>query len=381
MGSFLDRSKFGWGVCIDDMWTYAGVLPPKSIIIPHFLSVRLPQGPSSMNFGKKKNPPGSGKARRRRLSTVSLVSLSEVQKTELTNLFTKNLARHLRRNRVKFVRCWFQWNLFQPRIYRRRWKQAYAFPLDNFVDTMNDHGIDIIAVIGNGYYRFLPSGINVNNLNEYLPRLGEASREIVRHYKGRISMWQLENEPDWWLEHFASDWRRGGIWFERDAVDSILGELHGAVVEEDPGTPTMINLEADTSAAFSRSYSRYCDVLGLDFYPNYTHSEPINVSKLKEKVLEAKSLSGKQIMITETGYPSGPRLFGFDQEKQVEYTRAICEEAHSIDSVGALGIWRLSDPYWLSFPFQENSFGLINRQGLPKRAWFEYLEQVRKTTS
>ncbi|MGI0090356.1 MAG: hypothetical protein ACREBS_01480 [Nitrososphaerales archaeon] len=372
-GAFMDGSKFSCGICIDDMWTYAGVLPPKSIIIPHLLSVRLPQGPFSMNFGK--NPSTRGRAR---LSTVSLTEPSDAQKTELTKLFSKNLARHLRQNRVRFVRCWFQWNLFQPRIYSGK-DQAYEFPLDNFVQTMNDEGIDIIAVIGNGYDRFLPAGLNINNLNEYLPRLSEASREIVSHYRGKISMWQLENEPDWWLEHFASDWRRGGIWFDRDAVDRILGELHGTVLEEDPGALTMINLEADTSGAFSRSYSRFCDVLGLDFYPNYTHADPINVSKLKDKVSEAKKSSGKQIMITETGYPSGPKLFGFDQKRQSEYIRAICEEVYSIDSVGALGIWRLSDPYWLSFPFQENSFGLINRQGMPKDAWFVYLDQVKRS--
>ncbi len=366
--SFED-GRFRWGVCIDDMWTYAGVLPPKSIIIPHLLRLRLPQGPLSMNFGR-------GAAISHPLLAASHTSPTALQKTDVAKLYSRKLARQLRQNRVQFVRCWFQWNLFQPRIQRGK-DQVYDFPLDNFVQTMNDEGIDIIAVIGNGYERFLPIGLDIDNLDEYILRLTEASREIVRHYRGKIALWQLENEPDWWMAHFASDWRRGGMWFHRDAVDRILEGIHRVVREEDPRTPTKINMQADSATA-SRSYFKFCDILGLDFYPNYTHSEPINVSNLKEKVSKARRISGKQTMITETGYPSGPGILGFDQAKQVEYVKAICQEAYSIDSVNALGIWRLSDPYWLSFPFHENNFGLINRQGLPKGAWFEFLDQVNK---
>lgn len=360
------------------MWTYAGVFPPKSIIIPHVLTVRLPQGPFSMNFGEYPHTPSIGKPQRvydSKLSTVSFFDLSDFQKKEMTKMFSMNLAKHLKKDKIRFVRCWFQWNLFQPKIYPGK-DQIFQFPLDDFVQTLNDEGIDIIAVIGNGYYRFLPTGLHINNLNQYLPRLVDSTRQIVRHYKGKISMWQLENEPDWWVEHFATDWRRGGIWFENVAVDRILGALHKTVQEEDPTTPTMINLEADTAGAFSKSYANYCDVLGLDFYPNYSHASPIDVSEVKRKVTKAKISSGKPIMITETGYPSGPALFGFGQKEQAEYIRMICEESYSNDSIIALGMWRLSDPYWFSFPFQENSFGLINRQGLPKLGWFEYLNQI-----
>lgn len=371
----FDDSKFRWGVCIDDMWNYAGVLPPKSIIIPHLLRLRLPQGPFATNFGSAATTNITHVARS--LTNAPLIGLSSKQRTELARNSTKKLARHLRQKRVQFVRCWFQWNLFQRNIQRGN-SQTYEFPLDDFVQTMNEEGIDIIGVIGNGYERFLPVGLDINNLNQYIFRLSEASREIVRHYRGKIGMWQLENEPDWWLVHLAGDWRRGGVWLRRDAVDRILGEIHRIVREEDPDTQTKINIQADSPASFLKFCSKYCDVLGLDFYPNYLHPKPINVSRLKDKVSEARRLSGKQTMITETGYPSGPGFFGFDQKKQVEYVRAICEEAYSIDSISALGIWRLSDPYWLSFPFRENNFGLINRQGIPKAAWFEYLDQVRK---
>src|SRR2546430_11732905 len=43
--SLLDLTKrFSFGVNLDDPWRYSGVTPPRSIIIPHLLSVSLPEG-------------------------------------------------------------------------------------------------------------------------------------------------------------------------------------------------------------------------------------------------------------------------------------------------------------------------------------------------
>jgi len=370
--------KFRFGVCIDDAWTYAGLRPPKSIIIPHLLQVTLPQGPFSVDFGGKRSAQELKlKESHPDLSTVALFDLPDAERREVTRLLSKNLARRLKDNRVNFVRCWFQWNLFQPRIAAGR-AQSFRFPLDDFVKVLHDSSINIIGVLGNGYYRFLPMGLDIDKPEVYLARLAESSREIVRHYRGKISMWQLENEPNWWVEHFASDWRRGGIWLTKNLQDLILSELCAIVREEDRGSQTMINLESDNNpSAFAKSYSKYSDVIGLDFYPNYASASPITVSELSRKV-DAVRPEGKPIMITETGYPSGPSLFGYSPDKQAEYVNSICEKAYSIDAVTSLGMWRLSDPYWLSFPFQENSFGLIDRRGRPKPAWNEYLRQAKE---
>jgi hypothetical protein len=62
--------------------------------------------------------------------------------------------------------------------------QTYQFPFDDFVETMNFHGIDVIAVIGNGYYRFLPEGLNIDDPDVYIARLVEASKEICATPQG-----------------------------------------------------------------------------------------------------------------------------------------------------------------------------------------------------
>jgi hypothetical protein len=365
-----DKDSFGWGICIDNSWTYAGFPAPKSIIIPHVLSLRLPQGPVSLNFGER-----SGKKSSRDPTTVSYPDLSYSKKRDLTRIFCRNLATALNKNNIRFVRIWFQWNLFQPRILPGK-EQNFRFPLDEFVRFMNEKEIEIVGVIGNGYYRFLPVGLDIDNASAYVARLSLASREIVRHYKGKIAVWQLENEPNWWFEHFAVDWRRGGVWFEPNIQEKILGELYKVVREEDPNALAMVNLEADSTHNHFSKYSAFYDILGLDFYPNYLNANPINVAGLK-KAAEIKRECGKKVMITETGYPSGPSLLGYNKKNQSTYVKLVCEEAYSDDAISALGMWRFSDSYWLSFPFQENSFGLLNRQGFPKPAWYEYIQATK----
>src|SRR5438445_12287015 len=43
--SLLDLTKgFSFGIDLDDPWRYSGMNPPRSIIIPHLLSISLPAG-------------------------------------------------------------------------------------------------------------------------------------------------------------------------------------------------------------------------------------------------------------------------------------------------------------------------------------------------
>src|SRR5579862_2590785 len=133
-GTTLPRifeDAFGWGVCIDNPWTFAGRLPPKSIVIPHVLSLRLPQGPISMNFGRQMK----FKKFNRGLSTVSFFDPVESKRREISRMFSRNVAREFQKNKIRFVRIWFQWNLFQKKIARGK-IQDYQFPLDDFVETM-----------------------------------------------------------------------------------------------------------------------------------------------------------------------------------------------------------------------------------------------------
>jgi hypothetical protein len=367
-----ERGEFQWGISIDNMWIYAGAAPPKSIVIPHLPNVELPQGP----FSPRMVPPES-------LATSQYSTLSNTLSNQPDNnseerkTLCKSVAKQLKSCGIDFVRGWFQWNLFQKKIAKGE-KQDYEFPLDDFVQIFNEEGIKIIAVLGNGYYRFLPKRLNIDNPVQYMARLMESSREIVRHYSRKICMWQLENEPNWWLQHFSADWRRGGVWFERKIDEMILSGLQRIVKEEDGETQTMINLEVDTAKVFFKTYAKYCDLLGLDFYPNYLWADPMGSPEVSRIAREARIATGNKVMVAETGYPSGPFFFGFNDAKQARYVSVVSNEAYSTEDVIGLGMWRLSDTYWYSFPYQENNFGLLTRTGLPKKAWLEYVNQIRQ---
>ena len=388
-------SKFSWGISIDDMWRYAGVHPPESVVIPYLLSARSQSGQFTL-------PPHSDRA-----DNCEDISTIHTPITDASNYLdtcrsSEALASFLKKQRVGFVRCWFPWNFFER--FSKVQSSArpdgslapdlssnYRFPLDDFISKMDEAGIGIIAVLGNGYSRFLPTGLGTNKLDEYVKRLTDSSTQIVRHYKDKVKVWQIENEPNWWRAHYTIQWRKGRIWLEAKSQEAILSALYNVVRSECPSSTIMINLEADSKRfRFSRFfprltapmdwklYAKYCDILGLDLYPNYSSSAPIDASVISRAAMQARRETGLPIFVIETGYPTGPRLLGYNEEKQAKYISSACEQAFSSDSVSGLGVFRFSDSHWKSFPFHENHFGLLTRFGKPKRGWNEYVDQIKQ---
>ena len=279
--------------------------------------------------------------------------------------------------RIQFVRSWLPWNSFEKKYNPS--ELSISFPFDKFIADMGKAGIEVMGVVGNGYSRFLPQGVNTNDPEGYIKALARSSTEIVRHYKDSINIWQIENEPNWWLEHTASSWRHGEIWLKMGMQDRILSTLHGIVREEAPNAKITVNLESDAKKTNFKSYAKYCDVLGLDFYPNYSHSSPVDASGIKFAAIVKKQVS-IPVYVAETGYPSGPRLLGYNVLKQAEYIKSACENSFGTDEIAGIGIWKYNDSYLRSFPDQENHFGLLSKEGKPKPAWKEYAEQIRKAT-
>ena len=184
----LDLTKrFAFGINLDDPWRYSGVTPPKSIIIPHLLSVSLPEGKVldqaddlEIKAHRDSEPStGSGRA-----------SLA--------------LADSLADAGISFVRCWFPWNYSEETpvpassLDQLLDKSYSQWPLDNLVNTLSNKGIAIVPVVACGYQRMLPKGLEPDaNKGLYLKRAATHARLLVRHYKDRIKCWQIENEPNW----------------------------------------------------------------------------------------------------------------------------------------------------------------------------------------
>src|SRR5881396_1535679 len=104
---------------------------------------------------------------------------------------------------------------------------------------------------------------------------------------------------------------------------------------------------------------------------------PIDTRVLKFGDEVAKAL-GKPVMVSETGYPSGPSVLGYSPDRQSEYVEGSTRQAYSLDGVTGIGIWRYVDTSWRSFPPQENHFGLFDNRGSPKPAWAAYLRVIKE---
>ena len=369
MASRMDLGKkFSVGVNIDASWRFAGVKEPRSIILPHLLSISLPEG--------------------RWLDTLEEAEIRAHGDSEPSTAAARAslaLADNLQQARADFVRCWFSWRFFEPRLappssLDRLAEAGYPqYPMDDFVGTLTGRGIEVVPVIACGYQRMLPDGMSVDSdPTTYLRRAAVHARLVVRRYKDRVKHWQIENEPNWWEMHEAGGWRRGASWVESGPFrEDLLRVLNEAVHQEDPSALTIINLEADRPIAKIEEYARNCDVIGLDFYPNYRSAEPLSVAPF-EKASDYARSSGKPLFVAETGYPSGPALLGYSEQKQAQYVELAVREAFAQDRINAIGLWRYVDTSWRSFPEQENHFGLIDEKRGPKDAWFKLIQILKE---
>ena len=353
---------------LDDPWRYSGIAPPRSIIIPHLLSVGLPEG-KILDEADDREIREHGETEPKTVAGRAVLALAE----------------KLVQASIDFVRCWFPWKYFEPfpmpeseldQLLERSYSR---WPLDDLVNTLTSRGVDVIPVVGCGYHRMLPEGLEPDtNRTLYLRRASIHARLLARHYMDRVKCWQIENEPNWWTEHEAGGWRSGLSWIqERGFRKKLLQTLNSAVHTEDPRANTIVNLESDAKVLAPGPYASICDVLGLDFYPNYKTAHPVNPGVLKLADQVAKALQ-KPVMISETGYPSGPSFLGYSADRQAMYTEYACREAYALDSVTGIGIWRYTDTSWRSFPPQENHFGLFDKKGNPKPAWGAFQAAIKE---
>ncbi len=371
----FESGKFQWGINIDNVWIYAGLPPPKSEIMPFLISLKLSRGPTD-TF----EHPNLSQALDEHNNNLQLPDEPEPESVEQV---CQDLVARLKEAKISFVRAWFPWNYFTKDLQspdqdnERQTPPTFEFIMDTFVETLTTNGLGVLGVLANGYSRFLPNGADVENLRKYLLQLIPSCEEIVRHYKGTIDIWQIENEPNWWKGHVAVDWRSGLIWLEHKSEEMILEALHNVVRQECPNGKIVINVEADRRSINWELYTKYADVLGLDFYPGYVHPRESSAAEIRAIASDVKKQTGKQLIVTETGQPSGPQLLGYSEGDQAEYVKSACEESFSSDILDGLAVWRYSDSYWRSFPMQENHFGLLTKERDPKKAWFEYVDQIK----
>jgi len=93
---------------------------------------------------------------------------------------------------IKWILSTFYWS----RIERERGKFDFT-NYDAFVDTANSEGKKILAVLGYGTEWLSPKGKSERYISpENLPLFLNFVEETARHFKGRVHVWNIWNEPN-----------------------------------------------------------------------------------------------------------------------------------------------------------------------------------------
>jgi len=263
-------------------------------------------------------------------------------------------------------RPWIHWGVVEPVIaqpllrlsditderveqYARDETKGWS-DYDHLVRACSAAGIDLHLVIGGGYYFALPlfehatSGLkflpSVVGREHYLAHLYLHVRAVVRRYRGRIKLWQLENELNGAGETKTfAHWRLGRHWWNWSFLTDIMETLHQAVKTEDEQALVSHNFVTDFRRIPGlthwkldiKRWMHLVDIVGVDSYPDYLLGYWTRGAAVARIAAAAKEISSdKPVMILEAGYPTAPSYRGFSEERQVRYLEAAipaCFEA------------------------------------------------------
>ena len=246
---------------------------------------------------------------------------------------------------------------------------------DYMVDACAAARIELHPVVGAAYHfqvpfidhvtsglRFLPS---TAGRDHYLGRLFLHARGVVRRYRDRVGLWQIENELNAAGETKTFvRWRHGRMWWNWSFLTAVMQTLHRAVKTESQKALVSHNFQCDYRRVPGiwdwrrdvRRWAQAVDIVGVDRYPDYMIGRFSRGRAVARTVEAAKEVSGgKPVMIMEAGYPTAPSYRGFSEQGQVRYIESAIEA--SIDA-GAEGFYyyNLVSPEGHLKWFQGNSF-------------------------
>lgn len=271
---------------------------------------------------------------------------------------------------------------------------------DMMIDSLVDAGIEPHVVLGAAYDFQVPvlgpgDGRTLavpDNLgrDRYLAQVHLHARAAVRRYRGRVKLWQLENELNVAGETMLFfRWRSGRSWLDRGFLTALIEVLSCAVRQEDPAALTSHNFHTDIRLVKGIYDWRddvglwlpFIDVVGVDSYPNYIFGWPSRGHAVGNKVREAVRVSGgRPVMVLESGYPVRPRYRGFNEARQAEYAKDAPASAREAGA-GGFYYYEICSPegYAVDGPWSdlflqsvEPWWGMVRSDDSRRPAWFAY---------
>jgi hypothetical protein len=303
--------------------------------------------------------------------------------------------------------------------------------MDALVDAFSGQGIKLILVVGAAYVKECPlytaadgtrRPISPDSLGRplYLTAMRWLVGAGVRRYSDRVSYWQIENE----LNAAASvaqfvKWRVNEPSWKNLAFLKDLLQTLGDVVHEEgrssgrelktvhnflcglPWAPwqglvsrkkILAPSQTPSHSPVAKSRQDPLDIIGIDSYSNYYLGVPAMGRGLDKHVRDAVSASGgRPVWVLETGFPRGPRMRGFSEERQAKYFSEMFDEAYKsgaslalafgwfwnpngwyTDRSGSLPWWhpQAGEQYWSPIETRSGPDGSKQRRFAP--AWGEF---------
>jgi hypothetical protein len=242
---------------------------------------------------------------------------------------------------VEWIRMPIRWQWLEPQRGEDRWERY-----EGAVDQARDAGIEILAVLGGTPLwssgidrRALPRGVDWDSFE---PRetsdFAAYVYRVVDRFRGRVGAYEMLNEPNspvhWnprpnvtrFIELLCAGYHAAKYADPSAAV--VVGGLNG--------NGLTLGWEAPESRDFLRaiyaSSGRSCfDVMAI--HP-FAHPTEDGIGTLRSWIAETERFMASQgdrreLWLTETGWSSGPSLWGhttITEEQQAEWVRAIYRE-------------------------------------------------------
>lgn len=279
-----------------------------------------------------------------------------------------------RRLGVTQVRLSLEWAAVEPK--RGTWDFT---AMDLLVDMAERNGLRILQVIGYNVLWNTPIPGNSKTRPLDLAAFENYARRMAERYKGRITWWEIWNEPniDTFLIgpyslHPERRWRDYRLIMER---------ARRALKQVDPSNVIVLGGLAHTSEAWGRDleacYSEgivsLCEVVAIHPYVGVNPSDPNNFDRALGQMLEVmkgRGDVGRPVWITEVGLPTAGHPLKVSEPAQADYLARVLTVAFGHPQIQKVFLYALMD--------DAESFGLFRVDGSPKLSAFRIQSMLRK---
>jgi len=192
----------------------------------------------------------------------------------------------------KWVLRTFNWHYIEEK------RDVFDFSYyDKYVDHAKEQGIKIIGLLGYGNEYSNPRKAKFYIPPEYIPSFLRYVEETVLHYKGKVDVWCVWNEPNisFWYGTDAEFYELSKLTVEKIRKTDPEAYIIGGVIWR---SPTKFIKKMNDAGGFN-------NMDGIAFHPYAANpSDCMNVYDKFAKVLSEIKYPGP-IWITEVGYPTG----------------------------------------------------------------------------